>query len=381
MPELPEVETIRTMLSKQIRNVKIVSVNVCNSRTIENIDKDLFVHGVTGSTVESISRRGKYFLFNLSSGTMVLHLRMDGQLYVDEYPQLTSSHTLIVFNLEDGRALHFDDQRRFAKAAFIPLGVEDEISGVSKLGLEPFDENLTADYLKRRWCTKTCSVKEALMDQSVVAGFGNFYSDDLLFLCGIYPKKRCINLSNKNYADLVRTMPELMTRAIMINNVTEDEYSKIRGHGFKARELSYVYGRAGNLCKSCGSVIRSMKLGGRTCSYCPSCQHTVKILKDEITPDVLLDVAKFIGSYIQLWGEYRADIVASTSETFEPSSMTWEEYVMFVYKDIMSEDAISVSDQRFGEWRKYKALAIANDNSNSSFEVGVKWLKSQRWRE
>lgn len=381
MPELPEVETIRKIVGKQINGSKICDVKVYNAGSLVGVDKDSFVDNLRGRTIENIDRRGKYFIFNLDIGQMVLHLRLNGQLYVTDGTTPISKYSLMTFLLTDGKMLHFDDQRKFGKVCFIPDGEEDRISGVHRLGIEPFDDGLTVGYLKKWWKHKTCSVKEALLDQDVIAGFGNLYSDDILFLCGIYPKKRCINLSDKNYEDLVKAIPDVMMRGIMVDNVSEEQYSKMRGKVFEGKVHAFMYGRAGQPCKACGTMIRSMKLGGRTCCYCPACQHTVKMIPNEVNPDVLGDVAKYIGSYIQQYGSFDSNLIlCNYIDTSKSENLTWEEFVMCAYEYIMTEDAVSVSDQKFGEYRKQKSLALYNIN-NDSFTVGMLWIKTQKWRD
>lgn len=380
MPELPEVETIRKIICKQVQGAVISDICIYNKNSLDNIRVNTFVDGVAGSTIVNIERRGKYFIFNLSSGTMVIHLRLNGMLHVDESKDMPK-YGIMSFILSDGRVLHLCDARKFAKVSFIPKGVEDTVSGIHKLGIEPFDRELTIDYLKRYWRFKSGTVKEALMEQDVIAGFGNLYSDDILFYCGIYPMKRCINLTDSNYADLVKTIPDIMMNAIMMNNVQEEDYVKIRNHDFGASKHTWVYGRDGKPCRVCGTIIQSVKLGGRTCRYCPACQRRVKIVPDEVNSDMLFEVAKYIGICIESGlGFNPNDIPSGVFDLSDTINVSWEHFVWCVYKYIMTEDAFTVSDQRFGEWRRNKVLAIYNMN-DSHFNTGINWIKSQRWRE
>lgn len=373
MPELPEVETIKNIISKQVCNSTITDVRVSNVKSLEHISKETFVDGIKGSIIKSICRRGKYFIFDLNTGSLVIHLRMNGKLYVTG-DNTSNSYEIATFSLMDGRVLHFDDQRKFAKMAFIPAGEVDTISGVSKLGLEPFDKNLTSDYLKKYWGYKPTTVKEALLEQDVIAGFGNFYSDDLLFICGIHPMKRCINLSDKNYDDLVKTIPEIMKWGIVMDRVTESEYAKLNIEGFEAKRNSYVYGRAGYSCRICGTRIQSMKVSGRTCCFCPSCQHRVKMVPEDVNPDILKEVAKYIGMYITTYGMYEFSL---SGEMYE---YTWEDFVLEVYKSIMTEDAIVMGDDKSGDSRAVRSHLIL-DGDESDFEIGLRWIKSQKWKE
>lgn len=380
MPELPEVETIRIIVQKQVRGLTINSVDVHNSCSLNRICEDDFVVAVTGSVIRSIDRRGKYFIFNLSSGTMVLHLRMDGQLYVVNDADHANRYTLLSFNLSDGSVLRFDDKRKFAKASFIPDGVEDTVSGVSKLGLEPFGSNLTAEYLRKKWRSSFTTIKEALLDQTIIAGFGNFYSDDLLFICGINPKKKCAGLTVHNYESIAKMAPKVIDWGISLDRVTEEEYTKIGEHGFNAKNHSYVYGRSGMPCKVCGDTIRSFKFGGgRTCCYCPSCQHTVKFLSNDLNSDMFDMVLRYIGSWIRQFSKFETYFILSNKyDTSGPETIRWDNFVMCVYESIMTEDVVSIEHDSSWGFRMLRARAIGS-MSDVDREEGLVWLKSKNW--
>ncbi len=380
MPELPEVETIRRNISKKVCGEVIEDVNVLNIGAIENKDRNSFIQNVKGATINSIDRRGKYLIFNLNCGTMVLHLRLNGQLYVTDYNEAVSKYACITFYLSNSKVMHFDDMRKFAKASFIPVGENDIVSGVHRLGIEPFDAiNLSVDYLKRYWSHQTFTVKEALLNQDVIAGFGNFYSDEILFLCGINPNKRCINLTDKNYQDLVKCIPEIMEWGIRINAISEKDCGRVDRDGFNTRKESYVYGRAGQPCKVCGCRIVSTKLGGRTCCYCPACQMRVKIIRSDVDPDMLADVAKFIGTCIKQCGSFDVSIIYS-EENPNISAIRWEDFVRSAYKYIMSEQAISIVDDPSGDSRVQHSIIVKNI-SDDNFDVGINWIRSQAWKE
>ena len=380
MPELPEVETIRSILSKQVAGAKIADITVHYTGALNGINVYQLVDGLVGAIILNVERRGKFFQFNLDKGQLVIHLRLNGMLHVSDSEE-KPKYPIVDFILTDGRVLHLCDPRKFAKVSFIPIGSDDTISGVHKLGIEPFDKKLTVEYLKNRWKLKSGTVKEALLEQSTIAGFGNIYSDELLFYCGINPMKRCMSLTDRNYEDIVKAIPDIMIHAIAMNNVSEGEYEKIRNHEFGANRQLRVYGRDYEPCMICGTKIESTQIGGRTSRFCPACQHKVKFVDKEVTPDMLATVAKYIGARIEADGKFDpGEVPSNLCFLVDTTSITWEHFVWCAYKYVMTEDAVSVSDQRLGVWRKDKVLAIYNMN-DSHFSIGISWLKSQKWRE
>lgn len=380
MPELPEVETIRRILNKQITGLTITAVNVHYSNTINKVCRDDFVGKVENSTIKCILRRGKYFIFNLTSGDMVLHLRLNGQLYVTDGDAPISKYALITFELSNGCVLHFDDKRKFATACLVPSWIEDRVSGVHRLGLDPFDDKLTAEYLKSKWKYRTCTIKEALLDQDVVAGYGNFYSDELLFVCGIYPAKRCTSLTDANYAALVRNIPDVMAWGLKADDITEEEYNARREGAFEAMKDSFVHGKSGEYCVFCKSKIQSMKLAGRTCCYCAICQPKVKVLNSEVTPEIFGVVASFVGSHIQMSGGFNTRVIPTINREAKVEDMTWEEFIEKVYEYLGREEPISIDHYTFDSERGVK-LKIVDNINKESFAIGTKWIKTQNWKE
>lgn len=171
MPELPEVETIKRVLEPQIKGSRITNILLENQQVISYPAVDQFCESLTGQMIFSMSRRGKYLLIQMDSGDrVVLHLRMTGCLLVTlpDYP--VQKHTHIKFALDNGRELRFIDTRRFGRLWLISKDEEDTYSGIHKLGLEPFDEKLTAEYLKIHFGKRKKEIKGCLLEQGVIAG-------------------------------------------------------------------------------------------------------------------------------------------------------------------------------------------------------------------
>ena len=188
MPELPEVETIRRVLEPQIKGLTITGVTVNRPEVIGHPTAEGFCQALTGQTIDTMTRRGKFLSVLLDSGDyLVLHLRMTGCLLLTPADYPAEKHTHIVFHLSSGDELRFSDTRRFGRFWLFRKGESDTYSGMDKLGLEPFDAGLTADYLQQHFGKRKKAVKECLLDQSVIAGIGNIYSDEILFASGIHP--------------------------------------------------------------------------------------------------------------------------------------------------------------------------------------------------
>ena len=178
MPELPEVETIKRVLEPQIKGLKIMNITVEKPEVISRPTADEFCNLLIGQQISSVSRRGKFLIIHTDGrDNIILHLRMTGCLLVTptDYPQ--EKHTHVIFHLDNGTELRFSDTRRFGRFWLIRKDEADTYSGIDKLGLEPFDDSLTGAYLQSRLGKRKKTVKERLLDQSIVAGIGNIYSD------------------------------------------------------------------------------------------------------------------------------------------------------------------------------------------------------------
>ena len=182
MPELPEVETIRRVLEPQLQNRTIEKVTVNHKDAVAYPSVDDFCLGLTGQMVSHIQRRGKFLIICMKSGDrVILHLRMTGGLLFTpkNYPE--EKYTHLIFHFDQGQKLLFSDMRRFGRFWFLKKEEKDTFSGIAKLGIEPFDPKLSADYLKTYLGTRKKAIKTCLLDQSIIAGIGNIYSDEILF--------------------------------------------------------------------------------------------------------------------------------------------------------------------------------------------------------
>ena len=273
MPELPEVETIRRIIEPQIAGRSIVSVMIQNPQIIACPDAKIFTDLLTGHTFAGMSRRGKFLIFHFDNGgRLVLHLRMTGQLLVTPHDHEEEKHTHLIADLSDGNQLRYIDVRRFGRFWFLAEGESDAVTGLDKLGIEPDDKRLSAEYLKEKLGRRRKAIKEMLHDQSIVAGIGNIYSDEILYASHIYPEKNCNTLSDDEWQRLAVQIPDVIAWAIRANEISSEEYLAGKGKEYRNTPHLKAYGHEGKPCEVCGSLFEKITVGGRSSCYCPKCQ-------------------------------------------------------------------------------------------------------------
>lgn len=272
MPELPEVETVRRVLLPRLQGKTIRRVRIWNEQVLGS-PPETFAARLTGQTVADFLRRGKFLRLAFAGGdALTLHLRMTGCLLLEEESSPPSKHTHLGFLLSDGKELRYEDVRRFGKFWFLPEGEKDP-SGMERLGIEPFDPALTAAFLAQKTAKSKKPVKEALLDQRLVAGIGNIYSDEILFAAGIRPDKACNLLGEEEFSRLAAAIPERLAYFTEKNALTFEEYAKSGGKEYRNTPYLQVYGKSGAPCPRCGGTLAHMRIAGRSAVFCPHCQH------------------------------------------------------------------------------------------------------------
>ena len=273
MPELPEAETVRRVLGPHLLGKTITGIQIHNAQVIAAPRPEQFIAGATGQAIAAIMRRGKFLRLLFESGdTLTIHLRMTGCLTIEPQAAPTEKHTHVILSLDDGNELRYEDVRRLGKMWFAKRGEEDN-SGAEKLGIEPFDDALSAAYLRGNCQNSTKPVKSMLLDQSIVAGIGNIYSDEILFAAGIHPDRPCNTLTNADFERLAAVIPERLNYFIGKNAISFDEYVLSKGKDYRNTPYLQVYGKGGEPCPVCGETLRRTVIGGRSSVFCPHCQR------------------------------------------------------------------------------------------------------------
>ena len=272
MPELPEVETVRRVLEPHLQNRKITEVQIHHAQVIAAPSAEQFAEDLPGQKVAAFTRRGKFLRLGFDNGDkLTIHLRMTGCLTVEPQTAPTEKHTHVVFALDDGSELRYGDVRRLGKLWFAKSGDED-ISGVKELGSEPFDGAWNAAYLRDKCQNSKRPVKTMLLDQSIVAGIGNIYSDEILFAAGIRPDRPCSTLADGDFERLAKAIPERLNFFIEKNAISFEEYALSKGRDYRNTPYLRVYGKGGEPCPVCGETLQRIVLGGRSSVFCPHCQ-------------------------------------------------------------------------------------------------------------
>lgn len=273
MPELPEVETVRKVLGQQLRDRRILNVSIRKPQVVAYPQESVFKSELEGVKIETLARRGKFLITRLESGKdLVIHLRMTGSLVVIPENDEEEKHTHIVFTLDNHLKLCFSDQRRFGRMWLVGNKEEYGLTGIGKLGPEPFSKEMNAAYLKARLGKRTKAIKECLMDQNVIAGIGNIYSDEILFGAGIRPNRPAKKTTGKEWETLSQIIPEYLSFFIEKNEMSAEDYLLSKGKDYRNTPYLKVYGSAGKPCPKCGTILVRKTIGGRSSVYCPACQ-------------------------------------------------------------------------------------------------------------
>ncbi len=273
MPELPEVETVRRGLSAATVGAKIVDVTVRDRRLRWAIAKD-FEAILSGQTIELIERRSKYLLFRLTDKTLLAHLGMTGSFVALPTVNLPAvkAHDHVDFTLDSGITIRYNDPRRFGSMHV--FSSDDAAQPLLKiLGPEPLTDALTGQHLFEATRRRSCAVKLALMDNSVVVGVGNIYANESLFRAGIHPSRAANRVSLKRYELLAAEIKIVLAEAINAGGSTLRDFVNTSGEPGYFQLDYFVYGRDGEPCKRCGATLKLSRHGGRATVHCLTCQR------------------------------------------------------------------------------------------------------------
>jgi formamidopyrimidine-DNA glycosylase len=278
MPELPEVETIARVLrdgsgdyQTSIIGCQVNQAVLLWARTLATPAPGIFEKLIIGQTIQSLSRRGKFLVFLLSDLTLLIHLRMSGDMRVENghdeagNPKPFEKHDRLALEFNNGQRLVFNDTRKFGRAWL----VKDPAEVLGWLGPEPFDELLTTDAFFEMLHRRSRQLKPLLMDQHFIAGLGNIYTDEALHLAKLHPLALTDQITKEASTRLLSAIREVLGEGIRRNGASIDWV--YRGGDFQ-NHFS-VYGRAGSPCPICGTPIERLVVGQRGTHICPICQQ------------------------------------------------------------------------------------------------------------
>lgn len=270
MPELPEVETIAQTLRQGtnhtpgIVGLTILGAEVYWDRTIDEPDAGEFKRRVVGQQITAIGRRGKYLVFSLAKDTMLVHLRMSGDLLVGPANQSLADHVRVALTLSDDLQLAFNNPRKFGRIWLLA----DPERHFARLGPEPLDPNLTGEEFAGRLASRNRQLKPLLLDQAFIAGLGNIYVDEALYLAKLHPLTRSNTLDSDDAVKLLAAIREVLSEGIRRNGASIDWV--YRGGDFQ--NYFHVYQQTDKPCQECGTSIHRIIVGQRGTHFCPVCQ-------------------------------------------------------------------------------------------------------------
>ncbi len=272
MPELPEVETVARNLQKMVLGRTITQVRVLYGKAVEGATPEEFARGVQGQKISGVGRRGKYLLIDLANGRrLAAHLRLSGRMIVSAPWEPIDKYAQVVFSLDDGQELRFGDVRKFGRIAF--LGERECGALHRRLGVEPLSDDFTVEVMAEILRDRKTRIKPLLLDQRFIAGLGNIYVDEALFLAGIHPAREARSISPEEAARLYGAIRRVLAASIANRGTTLVDYRNADGSRGNNRETLLVFRRTGQPCPRCGTAIERLKLGGRGTHICPKCQR------------------------------------------------------------------------------------------------------------
>jgi formamidopyrimidine-DNA glycosylase len=271
MPELPEVETIVRCLRRHVAGLEVEAVRLIFPPVLRNRDKS-YLERFVGRRVSGLRRRGKMILLDFSGGlTMIVHLKMTGQLLFCPKVMARDKHTHFVISFRAAREeLRFRDVRKFGFILAVKTDEAGRTGEIRSLGPEPLTLSL-ASFLDR-FRGRRGRLKSRLLNQRVIVGIGNIYADEILFLAGLDPRTQVSRLGRRRLERLWRAARTVLQEAIKFKGTTVRDYRDGEGLEGLFQNRLKVYGREGEPCPRCGAVIRRVLVSGRSTHFCPRCQ-------------------------------------------------------------------------------------------------------------
>ena len=287
MPELPEVEVVKKSLRQSIYGLKIKSIEIRNKFLRYKIDEKL-MKKMNKSKVLSVSRRSKYILIKLNNGyTIIIHLGMTGKIIIEDLNK-KKYRTSFYYKTADNNPIHdhlilkfynsilliYNDVRKFGFIKIFKTDKLYQMSHFKKLGPEPLSKKFNFNYVKKKIKKRKIFLKDFLMNQTFVAGLGNIYVNEAIFLSKINPKLKVNNISNKKISVIVSNIKKILKKAIFEGGSSIKNFNDTKGKKGNFQQFFNVYGRQGKLCTrlNCRGTIRRTRISNRSTFFCNICQ-------------------------------------------------------------------------------------------------------------
>lgn len=231
-----------------------------------------FKKKLVGLEFKDILRKGKWLIFDLGDHYLTSHLRMEGKYFVKESNEKIEKHEHIIFSFDDGTDLRYHDTRKFGRMCLLKKNELANYEAIKKQGIEPIDKSLTKEYLYDSFKKRKLPMKTLLLDQTIISGLGNIYADEVLFASGINPLKQGIEITLKECQKIVDSSKKIIEQAIKNGGTTIRSYTSSLGVEGTNQNYLMVHKRENEECKVCKSIIKRIKVGGRSTYFCPKCQ-------------------------------------------------------------------------------------------------------------
>ena len=272
MPELPEVETVCRSLRPHLLGRTIIRVKVLEPRLRVTVDRRALC-SLAGKRIEDITRTAKYILLKLSEDWVwIFHLGMSGKLICVKADSARQKHDHIIVELDNGTELRYHDPRRFGLSLVTKRDELLCLPQLCRVGIDPFDQRLTGDYLFGFTRGSERRIRDLLLDQQIIAGLGNIYANEILALVGVKPTARAHRLTRRQVQGIAETIPALLGDAIRWCGTSFSNYRDADDKSGEFQNHLRVYDRDGERCRVCPSTIKRVAIGNRSAFYCPTCQ-------------------------------------------------------------------------------------------------------------
>jgi len=271
VPEIAEVQTVKKVLRERVLGKRIRNVNILYKGIIDN-DIEYFKDILIGKYFDNIDSIGKWLIFSIGDHYLCSHLRMEGKYFVKNHDEVIDKHEHVIFEFDDGIDLRYHDVRKFGKMHIVSKDKLYEYEPIKKQGIEPIDSKLTKEYIYNKLSTKKVPMKSLLLDQTIISGLGNIYADEVLYASGINPLKLGIDITMEECEKIRISSNKIISKSIEYGGTTIRSYTSSLGVIGHYQDYLCVHKKEGDKCMKCNTIIKRIKVGGRSTYYCPTCQ-------------------------------------------------------------------------------------------------------------
>lgn len=271
MPELPEVETVRTTLEGEIVGLKIVGVDIKYSSIVDD-DNDYFINNVVNKKIIKMSRLAKFLIFELESGAIISHLRMEGKYFYVPKDSMDNKHIHVKIYLDNGYMLCYQDVRKFGRMTYKDTNDIYTTKPLADVGIDPIlAKEIEIKTIYDKIIRKRLPIKTVLLDQSIIAGLGNIYVDEVLYASKILPTRLSSSITIEEMNRIIDNIISILSNAIKHKGTTIRSYTS--SLGVTGNYQNYLLVHTKSKCINCSSKIEKIKIGGRGTYFCKKCQE------------------------------------------------------------------------------------------------------------